>query len=77
MPIYLTKVTKDICEAFMESLMNSIQHRINPLHVYCRLVEKGIDKPFSLSICRYYEKLVFSWLNWFIVISILIFQAKK
>jgi hypothetical protein len=56
-------------ETTMRDLIYKIQHRINPLHVYCRLVEMGINKPISLPICRFYELFVFSWLNWLIVTS--------
>jgi hypothetical protein len=41
----------------------NIQHRINPLHIYCRLVEGGLDRRVSLAFCRYYEHLVFFWLR--------------
>ncbi|RLB82043.1 MAG: hypothetical protein DRH17_07220 [Deltaproteobacteria bacterium] len=61
----------------MEGLMFNIQHRINPLHVHCRLVERGINKPVSMRICRLYEAFVFSWLNWFIILVILICQTRK
>ena len=47
-----------------------IQHGFNPLHVYCRLMERGLGKGLSLSICRYYEVLVYSWLAWFTVVAI-------
>ena len=45
-------------------MMLSIQNRFNPLHVYCRLVERGLNKKFCLSICSYYEILIYSWLGW-------------
>jgi hypothetical protein len=41
-----------------------IQHRYNPLHVYCRLLDKGMSKRVSISICKYYEILIYSWLVW-------------
>ena len=47
----------------MLNMMLDIQHRFNPLHVYCRLVEKGLNKRSSLSICGYYEILIYSWLG--------------
>ncbi|NVM20875.1 MAG: hypothetical protein HWN68_03730 [Desulfobacterales bacterium] len=61
----------------MENLLFGIQHRINPLHVYCRLVERGMNKPISLSISRYYEILVFSWLNWLLILVILASRLKR
>jgi len=48
----------------------NIQHRFNPLHVHCRLVERGLNKRFSLSICRYYEILIYSWLAWFTIVAV-------
>ena len=50
--------------------MLNIQHRFNPLHVHCRLVERGLNKRFSLSICRYYEILIYSWLVWFTIVAV-------
>jgi hypothetical protein len=32
-------------------------------------VERGLNKRFSFSICRYYEILVYSWLAWFTIIA--------
>ncbi|MBW2037827.1 MAG: hypothetical protein JRI41_10185 [Deltaproteobacteria bacterium] len=61
----------------MKRLMYGIQHRCNPLHVYCRLVERGIDRSVSMAICRAYETLVFRWLNWFIIFVVLVCKAKK
>ena len=49
----------------MVNMMLNIQHRFNPLHVYCRLVERGLNKKSSLSICKYYEILIYNWLSWF------------
>ena len=48
----------------LRMMMLNIQHRFNPLHVYCRLVERGLNKKSSLSICRYYEILIYGWLAW-------------
>jgi hypothetical protein len=41
----------------------NIQHRINPLHIYCRLIDGGLDRRVSLTFCKYYEHLVFFWLK--------------
>ena len=46
----------------------NIQHCLNPLHVYCRLVERGLNKKSSLSICRCYEILIYSSLASFSII---------
>ncbi|HIJ58695.1 MAG TPA: hypothetical protein HPP41_03405 [Deltaproteobacteria bacterium] len=37
----------------------SIQHRLNPLHVYCRLRERGLSQRHSLKICKLYGFLVY------------------
>jgi hypothetical protein len=44
----------------------SVQHFLNPLHVYCRFLDKGISKDFSLSICKTYEIVLFIWLSFMI-----------
>ena len=48
----------------LRNVMLTIQHRLNPLHVYCRLVDKGLSKNLSMSVCKYYEILIYSWLCW-------------
>ncbi|MCK5244850.1 MAG: hypothetical protein KAJ90_06225 [Desulfobacterales bacterium] len=53
----------------------NIQHHFNPLHVYCRLVERGVSKRLSMSICRYYELLIYSWLGWLSVAGVQICKA--
>lgn len=47
----------------------SIQHHLNPLHVYCRLIDRGVDKNLSKSVCKCYEILVYSWLAFFTVLA--------
>ena len=54
----------------MKDKILNIEHRFNPLHVYCRLIERGMNKRFSLSICRYYEILIYSWLGWFTIVAV-------
>jgi hypothetical protein len=46
----------------MENLMLAIQHRLNPLHLYCRLMDKGVKKRYSMLFSRYYEILIYKWL---------------
>jgi len=46
----------------MEAMMLSIQHHLNPLHIYCRLVKMGVNKGLSKSVCWYYELLIYGWL---------------
>ncbi len=32
------------------------QHRINPLHIYCRLIDAGLGVKFSRRLSIFYEK---------------------
>ncbi|TET87384.1 MAG: hypothetical protein E3J46_06410 [Desulfobacteraceae bacterium] len=44
----------------------AIQHRLNPLHLYCRFLDKGLGKRSSVHICKCYEVLIFVWIRWII-----------
>jgi len=44
----------------------AIQHRLNPLHVYCRLLDRGLGRRISTSLGKSYETLIFIWLSWVI-----------
>ena len=57
--------------------MLNIQHRFNPLHVYCRLVERGLNKKLSISICKGYNILIYSWLAYFTVVGVQICKLIK
>lgn len=35
------------------------QHFLNPLHIYCRLMDLGLPKKHSMKLCRLYEKHIF------------------
>jgi hypothetical protein len=48
----------------LQNLMLALQHRLNPLHMYCRLLDMGLSKRLSGIICRYYEILMYGWLCW-------------
>ena len=61
----------------MEKIMFSIQHRLNPLHLYCRLMDRGMGKRFSLRFCWYYHLLVYAWLSRITVISIYLCRLTK
>ena len=49
----------------------AIQHRLNPLHVYCRLLDKGLGKKPSMYMCRSYEIVIFVWIK--LIIKTLIY----
>jgi len=42
----------------------AVQHALNPLHIYCRLLDRGIGSGLSEAICRMYEALIFTWVHW-------------
>jgi len=42
----------------------SIQHRLNPLHIYCRLLDRGLGAGLSASICKCYEIAIYVWISW-------------
>jgi hypothetical protein len=54
----------------MVNIMLNIQHRLNPLHLHCRLVECGFGKRLSLSMCKYYQIIIYSWLVWFTKVGV-------
>jgi hypothetical protein len=56
------------------NVMLTIQHRFNPLHVYCLLVKTGLNKSFCLPICKWYEMLIYTWVAWF---SVIVVNASK
>jgi hypothetical protein len=40
----------------LDKLVGKIEHKLNPLHVYCRLRDCHISKEYAIPIVRYYEK---------------------
>jgi hypothetical protein len=57
--------------------MLNIQHRFNPLHIHCRMVEKGLGKEFSASLSRWYGILVYSWLVRLTIMAVWISKRVK
>ena len=47
----------------MVTKLLSAQHRLHPLHVYCRLLDKGISQGLAKFICRTYRILFFVSFN--------------
>jgi hypothetical protein len=41
----------------------ALQHYLNPLHVYCRLMDIGIPRSFAMLVCKLYEQMIFKQLN--------------
>jgi hypothetical protein len=54
----------------MRSRILNLQHRLNPLHMYCRLIDRGVNKKLSMSVCKYYEILIYSWLGRCTVVAV-------
>lgn len=53
-----------------EKMYFEIYHKINPLHIYCRLMERGVELKTAKLVTRIYERTIFRvahwWLrNWF------------
>ena len=46
----------------MKAVGKTLQHYLNPLHVYCRLRDMGIPKAIAISVCKFYEHAVFRYL---------------
>ena len=47
----------------MDGFIFSLQHKLNPLHVYCRLLDRGMARRDSIRLCRYYETGVYRWVR--------------
>jgi len=43
----------------MESRKEKMRHYLNPLHVYCRLLNVGLNRKAARSISRWYERAIF------------------
>ena len=41
------------------TLLDRIRHRLNPVHVYCRLTEFGLPPRHAKTICEIYEVIFF------------------
>ena len=63
------KVTEERLNWMRETLaarLLSVQHRLNPLHVYCRLLDRGMSKNRAMSVGKTYELLLFIALSFLI-----------
>jgi hypothetical protein len=47
----------------MVTKLLSAQHRLHPLHVYCRLLDRGISRRVAVFICRAYRIFFFVSFN--------------
>jgi hypothetical protein len=74
--VRLEKLAKGDLYTSMGTMLR-IQHALNPLHVYCRLIEKGLNKSVCISVCKFYEVVIYSWLAWFTLVGVHILKSVK
>lgn len=43
----------------MRSVRNYLQHRFNPLHLYCRLVDFGFTEQAAGRVSGWYERVIY------------------
>ena len=41
----------------------AVQHRLDPVHAYCGLLDRGLRKRFSVALCKSYETLICIWIG--------------
>lgn len=44
----------------MRNLRHYLQHRFNPLHVFCRLRNVGMAKTVAIKMCSAYERFLYN-----------------
>jgi hypothetical protein len=53
------------------------QHNVHPLQACRRLVKKGFDKRLYLSVSRCYGAMIYSWINWFAILTVHVYRNFK
>ena len=43
-------------------MSKTLQHYLNPLHIYCRLRDLGLAEKLAVFLCQLYERTVFNYL---------------
>ena len=43
----------------MKRFRNYLQHRLNPVHMYCRLVDFGLASVSARRVCSVYERFIY------------------
>ncbi|WP_170300329.1 hypothetical protein [Solidesulfovibrio aerotolerans] len=43
----------------MNSIRNYLQHRLNPVHMYCRLMDFGLARKNARRLCSVYERFIY------------------
>ncbi|MEW6665103.1 MAG: hypothetical protein AB1512_07775 [Thermodesulfobacteriota bacterium] len=54
----------------MVAKLLTVQHRLNPLHVYCRFLKIGLNRRFSTTLCKSYEMVLFCWMSFTIRLAV-------
>jgi len=52
--------TKRDRDGDLNIMRKTLQHSLNPLHIYCRLLKLGFPKSVAISIARFYERAIFT-----------------
>lgn len=45
--------------AMKRRIIDTVQHYLNPLHVFCRLADLGLDMATAHSLSRWYERHIY------------------
>lgn len=40
-------------------MVSALYHVLNPLHVFCRLIDKGLNLKAAMAVTRIYESTIF------------------
>lgn len=54
-----------------------MQHNFHPLQASCHLVKKGFDKRPYVSLSRCYGTIIYSWINWFAILTVHVYRNVK
>lgn len=46
----------------MKRFRNYLQHRLNPVHMYCRLMDFGLAHSSARRVCSVYERFIYKGL---------------
>jgi len=47
----------------MDKFRKFLHHRFNPLHVYCRLIDGGMERECALNRCKWYEQWIYNYVS--------------
>ena len=57
------KLRYEVIMPSRETISERIRHKANPLHVYCRLVDYGMNNNYALKLSFVYEELIYNPLD--------------